>query len=491
MRTATVPYVAMGFFAVASIGEQAAAQQMLPKLVIASDDLAAGDEFGFSVDIDDDIIAVGARQFAFGGLPLPSGEVYLFDRKTGQQLINILPPDPDGQSVRFGSAVAVANGVVVVGAPEWGYFGSGVDNNAGAVFLYDASTGELLSQIILSGANPSQDRLGQVIDASGNGLLALGVPLRDLDGNNFDARTGSVLLYDISNPRDPALLVEIDPTADPGFGEGVAGLGSSVAMTDQGVLAVGADQDNTFGDQAGSAFLLDISDPASPVLLSKVFARFPLDYDQFGTSIAIDDDLLVVGADEAGTNGGSRRGFVTVFSILDPAEPVFRDTLVPGTIVDGDQFGESLALQDNLLAVGAPFNDPQTAYLFDMTSPSSPDLVGLLRTGGTLEPGQLGLALDIQGEDIVVGAPKTDIEGRVFVYANPLFNCPADLTGPDGSGAPDGVLDANDFFFYLSLFASGDAGADLTDAGGSGNPDGIIDANDFFFYLQLFAAGCP
>jgi len=65
-------------------------------------------------------------------------------------------------------------------------------------------------------------------------------------------------------------------------------------------------------------------------------------------------------------------------------------------------------------------------------------------------------------------------------------SCPADLTGPGGGGDPDGVLDANDFFFYLDLFASGDAGADLT-----GGPDGVIDANDFFEYLSLFAAGCP
>jgi len=68
-------------------------------------------------------------------------------------------------------------------------------------------------------------------------------------------------------------------------------------------------------------------------------------------------------------------------------------------------------------------------------------------------------------------------------------DCPADLTGgPDGG--PDGTLDANDFFFYLDLFASGDAAADLT-GGPDGGPDGTLDANDFFEYLNLFAAGCP
>ncbi|TVS00246.1 MAG: hypothetical protein EA423_11790 [Phycisphaerales bacterium] len=54
--------------------------------------------------------------------------------------------------------------------------------------------------------------------------------------------------------------------------------------------------------------------------------------------------------------------------------------------------------------------------------------------------------------------------------------CPADLNG-------DGVVDADDFFLFLSLFASGDPRADI-------NADGVIDADDFFAYLSLFAAGC-
>jgi len=86
--------------------------------------------------------------------------------------------------------------------------------------------------------------------------------------------------------------------------------------------------------------------------------------------------------------------------------------------------------------------------------------------------------------------PAFELNSFGFRLASPVPGppCPADLTGPGGD--PDGVLDANDFFFYLDLFASGDAGADLT-GGPDGDPDGVIDANDFFEYLSLFAAGCP
>ncbi|MCC5787541.1 MAG: trypsin-like peptidase domain-containing protein [Phycisphaerales bacterium] len=62
------------------------------------------------------------------------------------------------------------------------------------------------------------------------------------------------------------------------------------------------------------------------------------------------------------------------------------------------------------------------------------------------------------------------------IYASPVPGCPADLNG-------DGVVDADDFFLFLQLFADGDPIADI-------NNDGVIDADDFFEYLGLFAQGC-
>ncbi len=55
-------------------------------------------------------------------------------------------------------------------------------------------------------------------------------------------------------------------------------------------------------------------------------------------------------------------------------------------------------------------------------------------------------------------------------------SCRADIDG-------NGTLDADDFFAYLDLFASGDDRADFDD-------DGDIDADDFFTFLDAFVAGC-
>jgi hypothetical protein len=80
-------------------------------------------------------------------------------------------------------------------------------------------------------------------------------------------------------------------------------------------------------------------------------------------------------------------------------------------------------------------------------------------------------------------------------------SCEADLTtgavaGQPGYGVPNGVLNNDDFFFYLAAFSAGNtAVADLTTGAvagqpGYGVPTGTINNDDFFYYLAIFSAGC-
>ncbi len=88
----------------------------------------------------------------------------------------------------------------------------------------------------------------------------------------------------------------------------------------------------------------------------------------------------------------------------------------------------------------------------------------------TSEPGEIDTTLLILSGD--PDAPALPV--RVLASIGPV--CIADMNG-------DGVVDADDFFLFLSLFAAGDSRADI-------NADGIIDADDFFAFLTEFAAGC-
>jgi hypothetical protein len=82
-----------------------------------------------------------------------------------------------------------------------------------------------------------------------------------------------------------------------------------------------------------------------------------------------------------------------------------------------------------------------------------------------------------------------------------VASCGPDLTtgaiiGQPGYGVPNGVLNNDDFFYYLAQFAAGNvAVTDLTTGAivgqpGYGVPNGVINNDDFFYYLTIFAAGC-
>lgn len=79
--------------------------------------------------------------------------------------------------------------------------------------------------------------------------------------------------------------------------------------------------------------------------------------------------------------------------------------------------------------------------------------------------------------------------------------CPADLThgaiaGVPGYGTPDGVIDNDDFFSYLTKFSAGNVTvADLTHGAvpgqaGYGIPNAFISNDDFFYYLAQYRLGC-
>jgi hypothetical protein len=110
---------------------------------------------------------------------------------------------------------------------------------------------------------------------------------------------------------------------------------------------------------------------------------------------------------------------------------------------------------------------------------------------------------DVQGvyltTEYATGNDDTNIDNVVF--GQEPAGCRPDLTtgaiaGQPGYGVPNGVLNNDDFFYYLAQFAGGNpAVADVTTGAiagqpGYGIPNGIINNDDFFYYLAIFAAGC-
>ena len=116
---------------------------------------------------------------------------------------------------------------------------------------------------------------------------------------------------------------------------------------------------------------------------------------------------------------------------------------------------------------------------------------------GFTTPGGIGF----RGFSTQAAVQTARIDFDTMTQAGGAPTCRPDLTttaipGSPGYGVPNGILNNDDFFYYLAQFAAGNlAVADMTTTAipgspGYGVPNGILNNDDFFFYLAIFAAGC-
>ena len=95
----------------------------------------AGAKLGFSLSLDEDLLAVGANQETHGG-QANAGAVYLYrvEQNGSATLLDRIYAQDANASDEFGSAVSLSDGVLAIGAPSTDYWGN---TDAGTVFFYD------------------------------------------------------------------------------------------------------------------------------------------------------------------------------------------------------------------------------------------------------------------------------------------------------------------------------------------------------------------
>jgi hypothetical protein len=123
-------------------------------------------------------------------------------------------------------------------------------------------------------------------------------------------------------------------------------------------LAVGAPfADSPRAGGAGVVYLFRRETEASPwTETQKIFASDGARGDQLGLTVALSGDTLIVGAPNAVGNAGSLAGTVYVFH-LDNGTWTQKQTLAAGDARPFDNFGFSLAIDGNIVVIGAPFHD--------------------------------------------------------------------------------------------------------------------------------------
>ena len=153
--------------------------------------------FGQTVAAAGNIIAVGSLDGAQG-----AGVVYLYNAATGALLTTIPNPDPDASVDFFGAALAFSGNTLVVGVPEENLGGI----NTGRAYLYHINPISFAATFVSTLSNPTPadgEFFGASVAVAGN-LVAVSA-IDDAGGAGagavyvFDATTGS-LLRTITDP---------------------------------------------------------------------------------------------------------------------------------------------------------------------------------------------------------------------------------------------------------------------------------------------------
>ncbi len=258
-------------------------------------DLAALDHFGISVAIDNNIIAVGSIWNDENGPN--AGAVYLFDATTGAQLFKVFPDTP-ATFLEFGRKIALSDGILAVGSPKSNVQGAGIES--GAVYLFDTTTGAQLD-ILTPDDIDNYDQFGTSI-AIGEGMVIAGAIGDDDRGES----SGSAYIFDLNTGNQLHKLV------DTIGGDSYDYFGSSVAISD-GIVCVGARENRVNVNNEGSVFLFNASSGAE---LFNLYASDGFYNNRLGSSVSMDNGIIVAGTKAFGIN--SFQGSAYVFFMPDP-----------------------------------------------------------------------------------------------------------------------------------------------------------------------------
>jgi hypothetical protein len=302
--------------------------------LLTAPDASTYDRYGFTTTASSTLIAVAS--------PFKSqGAVYVYDATN----LSSAPTKLTGESANdnFGRAMTLTDNYLVVGAEER-------NSSKGAVYVYDATNLSTPPTKLEPSGLDAGDRFGTAIAVTSNSLIV------GANGDDDQAsQAGAIYVYDINNlSASPTKLTSYDAASNDEFGLSVAAGG--------GKIVVGAEWDDDNGSASGAVYVYDENNLSSAP--TKLTPSDGASSDKFGTSVAVSDDYIVVGASEDDTGQGS--AYVYDVSNLSSAPTKITAT----TRTNYDRFGSSVSIVGSQIAVGASEDDPNgnnsgAIYLFD------------------------------------------------------------------------------------------------------------------------------
>ncbi|HET9482759.1 MAG TPA: hypothetical protein VFO79_02280 [Xanthomonadales bacterium] len=326
-----------------------------------------------------------------------------------------LRPGGDGRDF-IGQSVASSSEYLVVAAPNGG---PGADG-PGEVYVYSRSDAAIGSRALAKGASAPVavlrdgsgmigDKFGRSVAISPDGsTIVIGVPGR-----------GSGRAYVFTKPQAGEWTTDSTPDQtllpQPGANDVVQEFGASVSYGGDDLVLVGAPKSDIGGaTDAGLAFGYKSNS------VSRLAPAAPSPGAEFGTDIDQSGNDVVIGA----PGGGA--GAIHVYEATTGGTlPIGMVSHTTGQI--GDKFGQSVAIENGVIVVGAPGRNDGDGGATVLEKPSAgvlPFEVAELALDIDGNKSGAGSSVRIDGGLVLVGAPLADVngnadQGRVYLYEGP------------------------------------------------------------------------
>jgi hypothetical protein len=356
--------------------------------------------FGYSVAVEGDTVAVGSPLELFDF----SGAVYVYTRDgTDWSQQARLRPSNIGSNDRFGDSVSLSGETLVIGAyAEDGDASSTVDNtndnaaeNAGAAYVFTRSGTTWTQQVYLKAfnANAGDSFSNNAIALDGN-TLAIGAYAEDGDAdstvaspNNGASNAGAVYVYTGSgaNWSLEAYLKASNVGTNDMFGGAISLDGDTLivgAVNEDGDASSTMASPNENTSNSGAVYVFTRSGTAWTQQAYLKASNAGVD-DRFGDSVSLSVDTLIVGTvaedgdatstainpNENAFNAGA--AYVFTRSGTTWLEQAY---LKASNAASRDEFGASVAVDGDTMAVGAVFEESAaTGVNGDQSDNSGPD----------------------------------------------------------------------------------------------------------------------
>jgi LPXTG-site transpeptidase (sortase) family protein len=318
-----------------------------------------------------------------------------------------IAPYPEKPGAKFGATVASTGKIIAVGSPNDSQsFADGNLYAVGSVFVYELQKNGWVQMAQLTPKFPQAGEHFGTAVAIERDTIAVGASGRDF-GTERDVGVVYVFVRQGTEWVQQARIESVDGAENDFFGTAVA------LSADR--LIVGADGKD-FGPIPDAGKVYTYFRSGGKWIESHSFsANSPFFYGAFGSTLAVDNHKLVVGAPSEMGIGAAyvfyrNGGHWTQTVKLDPPDDKY-----------GDRFGAAVAIDHKTVVVGAPLSDPKTdyghringgaVYVYREKSGTWQQTDKIVPQNGRYFD-HFGYSVALEAATLIVGAPETDYSGQ-------------------------------------------------------------------------------